>query len=122
MKFTRKLLFGIGIGIVFLVLLGLSGIGQHVYTSTNVDYPNSWLEIEPGMASDEARQLLGEPHADGRGLKSLDRRQQTNKGVEMHLDLWFEGESHESAIVKRVVRWKHFLGMDVEKHTEPPWN
>jgi hypothetical protein len=66
------------------------------------------------MTSTEARAILGEPTADGRHLKSLDRWSITRKGVTMHLDLWF-ADADEHTTIARVSRHKRLWGMDTEK-------
>ncbi len=73
------------------------------------------------MISDHARELIGEPWADGRDLKIVDRWLLAQNGVELHLDLWFENENNGNARVKRVARWKRFLGSDTDINVNPPW-
>lgn len=67
--------------IALLVLLFATGLIQEFFTRTFPRYPDSWATIRPGMTSTEARAILGEPTADGRHLKSLDRWSITRKGV-----------------------------------------
>jgi len=121
MNQSRKFITCIVITIVIVGTLALSGAGQRIYASLAAEYPESWMKIQPGITSHEARQILGEPYADGRGLKSLDRWEYSVRGVEVHLDLWFDEESSDKAIVTRVVLWKHFLGVDASKSVDPPW-
>jgi hypothetical protein len=103
--------------VVAIVVLML---GRSSYASLAAKYPDSWLKVKPGMTSDEARRLIGQPWADGRDLKVVDRWRQTQNGVELHIDLWFENENNEFAPVKGVYRWKRFLGADSEIVSDPP--
>ncbi len=107
--------------IVVAIALSFTNYGRTTYSSIAAPYPNEWLRIKPGMISDDARKLLGEPWADGRDLKSLDRWRRNRIGIELHLDIWFDRENNGSAVIARVVRWKHFLGDDFDEHADPPW-
>lgn len=76
------------------------------------------------MTSDEVRNIAGVPSSDGRGLKSLDRWEITRNGVELHLDVHHNGDTDGSAVISRVVRFKHLLlsgAPDFDKHVDPPW-
>jgi hypothetical protein len=99
--------------IVLLILLLATGLLQEFCTRTFTRYPESWGTIQPGMTSKEARTILGEPTADGRHLKSLDRWIFTRNGVSMHLDLWFD-DAGEHKTIKLVSRHKRFWGTDTE--------
>ena len=96
-------------------------IGRALYPALAAVYPDTWLQVKPGMISDRARQLLGKPWADGRDLKVVDRWRQTQNGVEMHLDLWFDDRNNGTSTIIHVARWKTFLGADTDKHMDPPW-
>jgi len=95
--------------------------GRSLYPSMVADYPESWLKIVPGMTSDDARKLIGKPLADGRDLKVVDRWQHAQNGVELHLDLWFDNDNNGAAAIKRVARWKRFMGLNSEMNVKPPW-
>ena len=95
-------------------------IGRRSYSSAAADFPESWLLIEPGMTSEEARRLVGEPWADGRDLKIVDRWRVIENGVELHMDLWFDGQNYGDSPIVRVSRWKRFMGLDSEEHVDPP--
>lgn len=107
--------------IALLVLLFATGLLQEFSTRTFTRYPESWGSIRPAMTSDEARTILGEPTADGRHLKSLDRWIITRNGVSMHLDLWFD-DAGEHATIARVGRHKRLWGRDTEKSVIVPPN
>lgn len=100
--------------LALLVMLLATATFQEVSTRIFTRFPDSWATIRPGMTSSEARAVLGEPTADGRHLKSLDRWVITRKGVKMHLDLWFD-DAGEHATIARVSRHKRFWGRDTEK-------
>lgn len=100
--------------IALLVLLWATGLLQEFATRILTRYPESWASIRPGMTSTEARAILGEPTADGRQLKSLDRWLINRKGVTMHLDLWFD-DAGEHMTIARVSLHKRLWGRDTEK-------
>lgn len=100
--------------IALLTLLLATGLLQEFSTRTFTRYPESWGSIRPGMTSNEARTILGEPTADGRHLKSLDRWIITRNSVSMHLDLWFD-DAGEHVTIARVSRHKRFWGRETEK-------
>ena len=95
--------------------------GRTSYSSVAAPYPEAWLEVKPGMISDDVRRLIGEPWADNRELKILDRWLIQRNGVELHLDAWIESPNLASSRVERVVRWKRFTGTEFDRHVEPPW-
>jgi hypothetical protein len=104
-----------------VMVIALPILGWSIYASIAAQHPGSWLKVRPGMTSDEARRLLGPPWADGRDLKIVDRWRQTQNGVEMHLDLWFENENKGDTPIARANRWKHFFGENSEEAANPPW-
>jgi hypothetical protein len=99
---------------VLLVMLLMTGLVQELSTRILTRYPDSWATIRPGMTSSEARAILGAPTSDGRHLKSLDRWIITQRGVTMHLDLWFD-DAGEHKEVSRVSRHKRYWGYNTEK-------
>ena len=105
--------------IALLVLLIATGLIQEFFTRTFTRYPDSWATIRPGMTSTEARAILGEPTADGRHLKSLDRWSITRKGATMHLEHWF-ADAGEHTTIARVSRHKRLWGRDTEKNVILP--
>jgi len=122
MKTAKRIsLIGCVIILITLVVLLCTDVGRRSYSSAVADYPESWLQVEPGMTSDEARKLVGAPWADGRHLKVVDRWRVIENGVELHMDLWFGGQNHGDSPIVRVSRWKRFLGLESEKHADPPW-
>jgi hypothetical protein len=122
MRHKHKALVGLGATAVIVGILGVFVWIQRIRSAYATEYPESWRMIQPGMISHEARELLGEPYTDGRGLKLLDRWQQTHHGVQMHLDLWFDEGSEKDAAVTRVVMWKQILGQDADLHVDPPFD
>ena len=102
------------IAILLLILILATGLLQELSTRIFTRYPDSWATIRHGMTSTEARAILGEPMADGRQLKSLDRWSITRKGVTMHLELWFD-DAGEHTTIARVSRHKRLWEMDTEK-------
>ena len=116
----RRILLWAVLLLAAVIVIALPIRGRSIYASIAAPYPDSWLKVRPGMTSDEARRLLGPPWADGRDLKVVDRWRQTQNGVEMHLDLWYENENKGDAPILRVSRWKSFFG-DSEGAIIPPW-
>jgi len=120
MKVAKKVaLIGIMIFSIAVVALLFTDIGRKRYSSVAADFPESWCELKPGMISDDARKLVGEPWADGRDLKNVDRWRLSENGVELHMDLWFENQNDGNSTIARVSRWKRFMGLDTEKHVDP---
>ena len=108
--------------IIFGALTVFLAGGRQFYCRIAAPYPAAWLTVTPGMTSGEARKLINAPLADGRGLKSVDRWEIIENGIELHLDLWFDDQNEDDkAKVARVVRWKHFMGKDAAKVVDPPW-
>ena len=103
------------------VVLLFTDIGREGYSSVAAEFPESWHQIKPGMTSDEARGLAGDPWADGRSLKVVDRWRVIENGIELHMDLWFENQNEGNSHITRVSRWKRFMGLDSEKYVDPPW-
>ncbi|HYF37498.1 MAG TPA: hypothetical protein VD994_19510 [Prosthecobacter sp.] len=106
------------------ILIGTAAIvftefGHVTYSSIAAPYPEAWLKVKPGMTSDELRQLIGQPSADGRELKLLDRWKIQQNGVELHLDAWIENPNSASSQVERVIRWKQFLAAKFGQHADP---
>ena len=110
--------------IVAAAAFALIDNGRTSYPAVAAPYPKTWLQVRPGMISDDARKLIGEPWADGRDLKILDRWRTSHNGVELHLDVWFENpkekENDHRSVITGVVRWKRFLGREYEVHSDPP--
>jgi hypothetical protein len=117
----RSALIGFTVVAMATAVEGLSGAGRRAYCAAAAEFPESWLLIKPGMTSDEARRLVGEPSADGRDLKIVDRWFRIENGVEVRMDLWFDNTDKRDAPIFRVVRWKHFMGRDAEVDADPPW-
>ena len=92
--------------------------GRAAYSSISTDYPKEWSDVRPGMTSEEARKILGNPWADGRGLKTVDRWRIKEAGVELHLDLGFDTQNEPNSIVSRVSRWKYFMAYESERSDE----
>jgi hypothetical protein len=100
---------------VFVVDFFFLGTAQSIYARQKASMPEAWSGIKPGMTSGEVRRILGEPDADGRRLKSLDRWYLEENGISIHLDVWMDGENKDDhAIVGRVVRWMRCFGWDVD--------
>ena len=95
--------------------------GRMAYSSSAAPYPEAWLQVKPGMTSDELRQLIGKPWADNRELKVLDRWLIHQNGIELHLDAWIENPNSADSRVERVVRWKQLLGAKFDNYVNPPW-
>ena len=121
MKIAKRIvLIGITVFLIAAVVILFTDIGRKRYSSIAADFPESWNEIKPGMISNDARKLVGEPWADGRDLKVVDRWHLTENGVKLHMDLWFE-QNGVNAPILRVIRWKRFMGVDTEMRVEPPF-
>jgi hypothetical protein len=108
---------------VAVAFLAFTNPGRILYASIAAPYPEAWLRVKRGMTSEEARMVAGAPWADGRGLKVVDRWQLTRNGVELHLHVYFKGENDGTAVIDRVVRFKHLLlpgGANFDTHADPP--
>ncbi|MFN7562955.1 MAG: hypothetical protein ACK5TH_14330 [Prosthecobacter sp.] len=95
--------------------------GHLAYSSAAAPYPETWLQVKPGMTSDDVRRLIGNPQADNRELKPLDRWLIQQNGIELHLDAWIENPNSADSRVERVVRWKQLLGAKFDNYVNPPW-
>ena len=123
MKPAKKIaLVCVPLAIIAVAALTFHDYWSAAYASVAAEYPQEWVVIKPGMVSKDARRLAGEPWADGRDLKIVDRWRRVKNGVEMHMDLWFEGQNDDNSVIVRVGRWKHFMGIDTEQHIDPPWS
>lgn len=107
--------------IIAVAISAFSDFGRVIYSSVAAPYPESWLQVKPGMTSDDVRTLIGKPWTDNRELKVLDRWLIRQNGVELHLDAWFENPNNGNSPITRVVRWKRLSGVDFDKHVDPPW-
>jgi len=67
------------------------------------------------MISDEVRKIIGEPWADGRDLKMIDRWKIRQNGADLHMDVYFYRQNNAESIIVKVVRWKKFLGHETDK-------
>ena len=95
--------------------------GRLAYSSVAAPYPETWLQVKPGMTSDDVRRLIGKPWADNRELKPLDRWLIQQNSIELHLDAWIENPNSADSRVERVVRWKQLLGAKFDNYVDPPW-
>jgi len=105
--------------IVAVVVVGVSF--RTIYPKIVAPMPDSWAIVRPGMTSNQARGILGEPWADGRELKIVDRWRFHRGGVTAHLDLWYDDENTAESEISRVVRWWRFGGSNVGEEIDPPW-
>ena len=84
--------------------------GAAIYANLRSSYPDSWLLLEPGLSSYEIRKRIGEPQADGRGLKLIDRWVRMENGIELHLDIFFSPPNEdEDAEAQQILIWKRAL-------------
>jgi hypothetical protein len=97
------------IAVVFSLLAGPIILGPLLYVTLFGHYPEKWARVAPGMSSAEARQILGPPSADGRGLKGFDRWGILENGIYMELDLHLGSNESDQARVERVTRKKRFF-------------
>lgn len=111
-EFPKKTVLVLAAMVGVAVVASLSvGLWFDAYADRFAPYPKEWFQVKPGMTSGQARKLLGEPWADGRGLKPLDRWFIMQNCVELRLDLWFLGSENsgwndENAIVTDVHIWR----------------
>lgn len=94
---------------VFCLLAGPIILGPRIYVSLFGNYPAEWARVVPGMSCAEARQILGPPSADGRGLKGFDRWGFEENGIYMELDLHLGSNESDQDRVERVTRKKRFF-------------
>ena len=116
----RIVLIGCVIVPIAVAALFLTDIGRKSYSAIAADFPEPWLQVEPGMTSDDARKLVGEPWADGRDLKIVDRWRVVENGVELQMDIWFEDRNSGDSKIARLSRSKRFMGLDREVYADPP--
>ncbi len=97
------------IAAVFCLFAGVIALGPLVYVTLFGNYPAAWARVAPGMTSAEARQVLGPPSGDGRGLKGFDRWGVLKNGIWMELDLHLGSNESDQDRVDRVTRKMRFF-------------
>ena len=117
-KGLRWALYASGYLLIVWMMIAFGERGCAFYVSRMAPYPDGWLRVKPGMSTTEARERAGEPWADGKHVKILDRWRDNVWGVELHMDIWFDPFDYDHDRIQGVHRWKQFQFWHFEEMTE----
>lgn len=107
--------------VILVLLVPFTRFGMSTYAALAAPYPESWVTLRLGMTTDEIRQIVGSPTADGRGLKGMDVWETHRLGVKLRLEIFHGGDTDGTSMVQRMMRSKQLALPGAPRFDECPF-